>query len=689
MQIDKFHRQKIILLVLAVSMSLSFITANSVSHFSPSNIDYRHTTVSFSATTAPRINFTTGDFVQYDVRSYGALIGEINTTYSHHLNDTHVLMQSEYSINENHQLGNMTLNLYSREIENESSSMWEKGTFYPLKIETNLTVGDDLSILTDSFTVYDESVYVYRNNTRNVWTIRNGSVFLTYDMETGILLEYFSNEASTYYILTDTNEISPGYYDASIHINVENKLLVNYTSSISIQLGNEGTCSEIVNYSIWINNSKFLEGSFNIPYDTGFSTFEDISYPKVGLYNITAIVSVSNGEDVNLENNRETEWVEVVSEPAIEYEIGDYMTYQIYEVFFDGPMFLNITYYEQIDECHVRLTINENGSIYNISLETVTLGLNIFIIPFSSLDIIFFLQRSTQMSIGSTSSIFLFTVEIVDEIIFQYNGVGLNAWVGSFGDHFAYYHKDTGVLLAITNSTHDIMAELTETSMINTLPPDLSSPSDLLREYDESTFELEWMASDPDPTNYTITCNGTTLVTGEWTNSTAIACEIGDFLPGIYNLTLSIYNAKGLATTDSVIVEVVDTISPILTHPDDIDLTELSDADAIIWNVSDLLPDLYQVFQDGNLVFEGDWSTLSQIEFDLENLTFTEGTYEIELCVYDTSGNVASDTVIVHVSAASRTIGISGNVAFLLISGQIIAAIMGISKFTRKNEQKK
>ncbi|KKN08829.1 hypothetical protein LCGC14_1052760 [marine sediment metagenome] len=98
-------------------------------------------------------------------------------------------------------------------------------------------------------------------------------------------------------------------------------------------------------------------------------------------------------------------------------------------------------------------------------------------------------------------------------------------------------------------------------------------------------------------------------------------------------------------------VTVVDTTVPVLSSPVDITYEESTTGHKIIWTAADTNPDTYLVYKDGIGIETGPWLSGDQIRIDIDGLSV--GTYTYTIVVWDTSGNTATDTVIVSTIATS------------------------------------
>jgi hypothetical protein len=176
------------------------------------------------------------------------------------------------------------------------------------------------------------------------------------------------------------------------------------------------------------------------------------------------------------------------------------------------------------------------------------------------------------------------------------------------------------------------------------IPPDL--------QYSEGSVSntLTWNTTDNHPATFEVYRNGTsTGDLGTWTNENLIIINIDGLPKGVYNYTIVIVDTTGNRGTDTVIVNVIDTVSPIFVlAPDNLQYSEGSISNNLSWNTTDNYPGTFIVYRNGTLTGDtGPWSNAGLITINVDGLV--KGIYNYTIAVYDLSGNIASNTVIVTV----------------------------------------
>ncbi|MBD3408222.1 MAG: hypothetical protein GF411_19020 [Candidatus Lokiarchaeota archaeon] len=182
-------------------------------------------------------------------------------------------------------------------------------------------------------------------------------------------------------------------------------------------------------------------------------------------------------------------------------------------------------------------------------------------------------------------------------------------------------------------------------SVQDTTSPTINNPSDSSYEYGSTGNQIIWDSDDLLPASYTVMQNGTSIQSNTWDGS-SITVNIDGLDIGIYNYTISVYDQSGNSISDTVMVIVISSNPPSIDSPADSSYECGTTGNEIIWTPNDLQPDSYIILQNGITVESDTWDG-SSINVDVDGLAV--GIYNFTACVYDKSGNSASDTVILEV----------------------------------------
>jgi len=179
--------------------------------------------------------------------------------------------------------------------------------------------------------------------------------------------------------------------------------------------------------------------------------------------------------------------------------------------------------------------------------------------------------------------------------------------------------------------------------------PTCDEPEDFGFEAGSTGNTISWAPSDDHPKSYLVLRNGTYFDSGVWDGS-SITVSVDGLGFGKHNLTLVAYDTCYNSVIDTVLVTAVDTSEPICSNPSDMQISEGSTGNAIIWTPWDATPSSYRVLRNGTEVDSDVWSG-SAIVVSLDGLGF--GVYNYTLSLFDLVGHSASDTVIITVLDAT------------------------------------
>ncbi|TXT55313.1 MAG: exported protein of unknown function [Candidatus Thorarchaeota archaeon] len=88
------------------------------------------------------------------------------------------------------------------------------------------------------------------------------------------------------------------------------------------------------------------------------------------------------------------------------------------------------------------------------------------------------------------------------------------------------------------------------------ISPTIDSPDDLIFIYGTEGNHISWSPDDEYPASYQVEWNGTIVKSGPWGGG-KIILNVDDFMPGEYQLTLTVYDGSGRTASDSVNVTVL------------------------------------------------------------------------------------------------------------------------------------
>ena len=195
-------------------------------------------------------------------------------------------------------------------------------------------------------------------------------------------------------------------------------------------------------------------------------------------------------------------------------------------------------------------------------------------------------------------------------------------------------------ILASDSSGNFVMDNVTVTITDDTSPT-ITHPLDVNFVEGTTGNNIIWSVSDNYPGTYSVLRNGTEIKTGTWTSS--VTFSLDSLSAGDYNITLQVFDTSFNSNSDSVNVTVTDNQNPVVSSPADVNYNEGNTGYSITWSVSDLHPGVYEVYRGASLISSGTWNTSVYINVD----GLSAGSYTYTIYVYDSSGNMVQDSVIV------------------------------------------
>jgi hypothetical protein len=180
-------------------------------------------------------------------------------------------------------------------------------------------------------------------------------------------------------------------------------------------------------------------------------------------------------------------------------------------------------------------------------------------------------------------------------------------------------------------------------TVVDTTLPFVDNPSNRNYELGTPGNAINWTLGDVNPDVYHVTRNGVLIETKSWINGT-ISVNVDNLPVGIYEFNITVYDEVGNFIVDSVNVTVVDSTPPSVSGPSSFNYEFGTTGNKIEWNVGDIDPSNYNVTVD-NVLFghQANLWTNGTISINVDG--FDLGSYELNLTVFDVSGNFNSQTV--------------------------------------------
>ena len=192
-------------------------------------------------------------------------------------------------------------------------------------------------------------------------------------------------------------------------------------------------------------------------------------------------------------------------------------------------------------------------------------------------------------------------------------------------------------------------------TIVDGISPDITPLDDVILDEGVLGEVIDWDPTDTRPASYEVYVDDILSNSGLWNSSSEhVIVSLDGLEAGIYNYTCIVYDDGGNMDSDTVMVEIIDSFAPSISSPTDIEFTEGTTGQSIVWTGTDLHPDQYTIYQDGSPIKSGAWNSSDDtITVSLDGLA--PGEYNFTCSIADESGNWNSDTAIVVVNAFTPT----------------------------------
>ncbi len=290
-------------------------------------------------------------------------------------------------------------------------------------------------------------------------------------------------------------------------------------------------------------------------------------------------------------------------------------------------------------------TISINDTLDKISIDSV------FVTVFDSTSPEIDRPEDIDYELGATGNTINWNASDLDPSSYEIHVDGSivldSSWNGSnveYGvDGFSL--GSHSVMIILHDSSDNYASDTVIVSVTDTIAPTIDSPADVEYELGSTGNSISWDVSDLNPQTYNIHRNGILIKSKSWDGSN-IEYNVDGLSVGEYNITLTICDRTGNQASDTVTVEVVDTVVPIISSPEDIIYEVGTTGHSVSWNVSDAGTVTYVLLRNETVLYDGSWNG-SQIVVDIDALV--PGIYNFTLVVTDEGDNQARDSVLVSV----------------------------------------
>ncbi|MHA2101160.1 MAG: hypothetical protein ACW99A_21030, partial [Candidatus Kariarchaeaceae archaeon] len=178
-------------------------------------------------------------------------------------------------------------------------------------------------------------------------------------------------------------------------------------------------------------------------------------------------------------------------------------------------------------------------------------------------------------------------------------------------------------------------------------PEIINIPSNLTYETHSVGNNLTWRALDESPLNYEVFFDDVSQGTNTFTSREFFNVSIDGFDLGETNVTIIFRDSDFNEISETVYVNVVDTVPPDITILSNITFIEGSSDSFLNWSFIDFHPFNYTLFVDSLVNISGLWNNSSPISVNVSHLL--KGFYNYTMLVQDTSANYNNSVLLVNI----------------------------------------
>jgi hypothetical protein len=146
--------------------------------------------------------------------------------------------------------------------------------------------------------------------------------------------------------------------------------------------------------------------------------------------------------------------------------------------------------------------------------------------------------------------------------------VDSGTWTNPYSYEYAISVTAYGLhnFTVVVNDTTGLSASDTIWVTINDVtPPSLNNPVDISFQVGETGYVVNWAPSDNNPLTYSITRNGTIIMSGQWTSGDSLVVNLDGLTQGTFLFTIVVYDQSGNSALDTVVVRVLETSTTTTT----------------------------------------------------------------------------------------------------------------------------
>jgi len=277
------------------------------------------------------------------------------------------------------------------------------------------------------------------------------------------------------------------------------------------------------------------------------------------------------------------------------------------------------------------------------------------------------INTSWRMASTSGTANVIYNEPSADEIADFTINSGIVDWfsICDLSSGQVYYLRDSsGIIIESSTAINEMVIFTTNlipgTYYVNSIFPDTTDPVIITATAEPDEIEADGIdntllnvnAIDIDSGIASVTINLFTLngpLDQQMTNNSGLwQLTINTTVIGEFSLPINVTDNAGNSNTSvNILLNARDTISPVISCPDDV-FVEQDGSENIIWKITEIHPDKYWILRNGT-IFVPPTSYINGNDIPIPVDTTTSGTWSYIIFATDTPGNITSDQVNITV----------------------------------------
>jgi len=242
--------------------------------------------------------------------------------------------------------------------------------------------------------------------------------------------------------------------------------------------------------------------------------------------------------------------------------------------------------------------------------------------------------------------------------------------------------------IEVEDESANIARKLVNVYVTDYTSPFIKRPPDVVYSEGTTGHTILWEILEANPDTFSLYRDGALINSGPLVDKN-FNISIDGLSIGLHTYLLMVEDEYGLSHTASCYVAVVDISAPTLSKISDCRFVEGDTNARVVWEAFDLHPSSYTLKLNGTEIKSQETWTGGDITLQL--VGWAAGTYNVELIISDTSGNIASDEVTIKIVSeephftSKRSAPISAP-GFTFLVVLLVIALIPLIKRLKKHE---